>query len=78
MARTVRFDPISGVALVPPLTFPGNTPPVHAIASHLSRKVRKLRPGKWFIQMAHGDTCGYIGFHDNDDKIQFTIEESAR
>lgn len=74
MGRTVTFDPTSNVALVPDLYLAGNTPPVHAIAAHLARKVRKLRPGKWFIQMAHDETAGYIAFHDNDNRVSFTIK----
>lgn len=74
MGKTVKFDSTSAVALVPDLYLSGNTPPVHAIAAHLSRKVRKLRPGKWFIQLTHDQRGGYIGLHDDDRTIPFEIE----
>lgn len=74
MAATVAFDSTSSVALIPPLYLSGNTPPVHAIAAHITRKVRKLRPGKWFVQLTHDSMAGYIGFYATDDKISFTIE----
>lgn len=78
MASTVKFDQTSSIALVPDLYLSGNTPPVHAIASHLTRRVRKLRPGKWFVQLTHDQRAGYIGFHASDDQIPFTIEAGAR
>lgn len=77
MASTVTFDATHGV-VIPDLYLPGNTPPVHAIAAHLTRKVRKLRPGKWFVQLTTDSTAGYIGFHGKDDKIPFTIKGGRR
>lgn len=78
MGKTVKFDVNTRLAQVPDLYLSGNTPAVHAIAQHITRKCHHLRPGKWFVQLAHNELGGYIGFYGSDDQIAFTIEAGMR
>ena len=45
----------------------------HEVAGHIVRRVRKLKKGKWFVQVAHDRAGGFIGFYGSEEKILFNL-----
>lgn len=62
-----------GPAEVPDLMLESLDGLEHSVAGHIVRRVKKLKMGKWFVQVAHDQRGGYLAFHGSDEQISFQV-----